>query len=709
MVGFLIFLVLSIMACVLVFVVPNGWVTHVSSMMGSLAAIALLYSAIASLFFRSWFLNLWRLRGWGQLVMGEPHLSAFFVMVTGLVFLPVSWYSPEYLRRLQHHYNLRYFAVIYHSLTIAIILTFLAQDVVSFLLVWEIMSISSYLAVNFEHLDERHTHEGYIMLGASEAGFLVILGGWLPLIAASHSIDFSAIQAASLHYLAPRLGWVVMLCSFFGFGVKAGLFPSMSWLPRAHPAAPAIFSALLSGVILNLGIYGIIEINGVLWPIHQPSQGLVIIAVGSVTALIGILYATTENHLKRMLAHSSIENMGLIAVALGAAFTFRAAHFPDLAWIAGIAALYQILNHSLYKSLLFLGAGAIDLGAGDLEMDHLGGLGRRMPWTALVMLAGVMAISALPPFNGFISEWLIIQSLLRSVVLKLPIYQVIFALSGVIVALTAGLAATAFIKLYGMVFLGRGRSHASQNAKEVGLGPKGAMGALAVICLILGVTPTYIVRALSPLAAKLGGGGTLRGLVPSFFSPQQLPLALSQAFKPLGAETGRHLLPGPGLVFLYQSPGPSSHVVFASSPSYLAIAMVAFLGLLYLMVKVLKRHRKVVHNEPWQGGVRQLPVDAHYTATGFSNPIVVTFRAILRPSQPAEQEKFLASHFHTAVRRDVRESYVMDRLVFYPASKAVVRISGVLARIHHGKINVYIVYAFVTLLVVVSLSLWVLP
>ncbi len=707
MVGFLIFMALSVLACILVFVVPNGWVTRVSSMLGSLAAIALIDSGLASLFFHGWFLNLWRLRGWGRLVVGEPHLAAFFLLVTGLVFLAVSWYSPEYLRRLQPRYNLRYFALIYHGLMIAIILTLLAQDVVSFLMAWEIMSVSSYLAVNFEHLDDRHTRAGYIMLGASEAGFLLTLGGWLPLIAASHSIDFSVIRAASSHYLASRLGWVVMLCSFFGFGVKAGLFPSMSWLPRAHPAAPANFSALLSGVILNLGIYGIIEVNGILWPIHHPTQGLLIIAVGSVTALIGILYASTENHLKRMLAHSSIENMGLITIALGATFTFRAAHLPDLAWVSSIAALYQILNHSLFKSLLFLGAGAIDVGTGELDMNHLGGLTRRMPWTAVVMLAGVMAISALPPFNGFISEWLIIQSLLRSVVLKPPMDQVVFALSGVIVALTAGLAATAFVKLYGMVFLGRGRSPASQNAQEVGRGPKGAMGFLAVLCLILGVMPTYLIRALSALATELGGGGTLRSLVPSFFSPRHLPLPLSQAFRPLGAEVGRHFLPGPGLVLLYQSPSPFSHVVFASSPSYLAMTLGIFLALLYLVVRVLNRHRKVAHHEPWQGGIKQLPVNAHYTATGFSNPIVVIFRAILRPYQPVEQEEILASHFHAAVRREVRESYVVDRLLFYPASAVVARVSEVLARIHHGKINVYIVYTFVTLLVAVSLALWV--
>lgn len=709
MIGFLVFLALSSATCILVFIVPLRWVTRFSGVMATGAALALLYSGMTSLFFRPWSMNLWRIRGWGRLTVGEPRLAAFFVLITGLVFLSVAWYSPEYLRRLQHRYNLRYFAVIYHGLMMAIVVTFLAQDVISFLLSWEIMSVASYLAVNFEHLDQRHTHAGYVMLGASEAGFLLTLGAWLPLISASHSIEFSTIQAASALHQSWHFGWVVMLCSFFGFGVKAGLFPSMSWLPRAHPAAPANFSALLSGVILNLGIYGIIEVNGVLWPIDRPSQGLVIVVVASATALIGILYASTENHLKRMLAHSSIENMGLITIAFGAAFTFRAAHLPELAWLADIAGLYQILNHSLYKSLLFLGAGAIDVGVGELEMDHLGGLARPMPFTALVMLAGVMAISALPPFNGFISEWLIIQSLLRNVVLQSTIDQVIFALSGVIVALTAGLAATAFIKLYGMVFLGRGRSRAPAHADEIGLWPKAAMGTLAFWCLFLGIVPTYVVHALAPLATILGGGGSLPDLVPAFFSPYRLPSALTHAFKPLGAEIGRGLFPGPGLVFLHQSAQPSAHVVFASSPSYLTMAMVLLLGLSYFSVRMFKRRHKAVRREPWQGGVRQWRPDAQYTATGFSNPIVVIFRAILRPHRPVEQEEMLASYFPAAIHREVRESYVVDRLAVYPASAMAENISKALARIHHGKINVYIVYAFGTLLIVTALSLWVLP
>jgi len=702
-----VFLSVSVLALVLIAVVPRNWVTHTSSTLQSLAALSLLWSGVQSLFGQPWALHLWRLSGWGQVVIGEGHLSAYFLIVTGLVLLPVALYSPCYLQRLERSYNMRIFAAIFHGLTMAIVLTYLARDVITFLIMWEIMSIASYLAVNFEHLHDSHTRAGYIMLGASEAGFLVALGAWLPLVVVSHSINFAIISGTASQHMSAIVGWTIMLCSFFGFGVKAGLFPSMSWLPRAHPAAPANFSAMLSAIILNLGIYGIVLINGALHPITRPAEGLLVVVIGSLTAIIGILYASTENHLKRMLAHSSIENMGLITIALGSMFAFRAAHMPNAAFIAGIAAFYQILNHSVYKTLLFLGAGAIDVGSGELEMDRLGGLAKKMPWTSGVMLVGAMSISALPPFNGFVSEWLIIQALLRSVEISNSFEQVIFALSGVIVALTAGLAVTAFLKLFGMVFLGRGRSDAADNAREIGVGPKWAMGLLAATCLILGVTPTYVVSALQPLVSSLGGNGDLSGLVPSFFNLQHLSASLAESFQPLGAETGRSFLPSPGLVFLHQSNTPSAHVVFASSPSYLAAFIAITLGIVYLVMRFVKRRRVRTYNRPWQGGVHDVPANANYTATGFSNPIVLVFRAVLRPEQPIEREEMSASNFHKAIRRETRESYVVDRLIFYPSNTAIEAIASLLAKLHHGKINMYMVYAFVTLMVVMILSLWV--
>ena len=705
MIALLFFFILSVVALMVVLTVPQRLVSPLSGALGIMASLALCLSSLTVFFSHFWLINLWTLSSWGLLRLGEDRLSSYFLLVASMVFLAVAWYSPGYLRHLGATYNLRHFAVVYHTLMMAVVLTLLAQDVLSFLIAWEVMSIISYFAVNFEDLNERNTRAGYIMLGASEAGFLIMLGAWLPLITAAHSIDFAIIAHTARYHLAPDAEWMIMLCSFFGFGVKAGLFPSMSWLPRAHPAAPANTSAILSGVILNLGLYGIILVNSVLLPVSFPAQGLLVLGIGSVTALLGILYASTENHLKRMLAHSSIENMGLITVALGAALTFQATHLPTLAFIAWVAALYQMLNHSIYKSLLFLNAGAVDLATGDLEMNHLGGLARVMPWTALLTLFGVMSIAALPPFSGFISEWLILQTLLRSVSLKSPVFQVMFALSGVIVALTAGLAATAFIKFYGMTFLGPRRSQTARQIREVDPSLRWAMATLAALSLALGLIPTYVVRFLSPLVATLGGHHHLAALVPAFFEPHTLPPSLVAAFKPLGAETGRRILPGPGLVIMHQSSATMApHVVFASAPFYLAITIILFLGILYGGMRVLLKKRTAIRSIPWQGGVSALPPTAHYTATGFSNPIRVIFRAILSPSHSLDQEILVENHFHVAVRRTPHDSYVIDRVLFYPVVTLAMGIAKLLARMHHGNINNYIFYAFVTLLLAMVLS-----
>lgn len=692
------FLAVTAAAVILVTVLARPFALRVSAALGTLQALALLTSALQVIVRGPWSMRLWHLAAWGTLRLGAAPFSAFFLLVSGLVFLAVSVYALGYFERYAELYDPRPFAVIYHLLVASVALVVVSRDVVSFLIAWEAMSVLSYLTVNFDHLNDRNTRAGYIMLGAGEVGFLLTILALLPLVLVSHSIDFALISATAPRALDPSARWPILLFSFFGFGVKAGLFPSMSWLPRAHPAAPANASAVLSGVILNLGIYGIILVNGVLLPLTSLAGGLVVLAVGALSALIGILYAATENHVKRMLAHSSIENMGLITVAMGTALTFRAAHLPTLAALAWIATLYHIVNHSTYKALLFLGAGAVDLSTEELDMDRLGGLGRRMPWTSLFMFAGTLAIAALPPFNGFVSEWLIIQSLLRSVVLKGFGVHVLFALSGVLVALTAGLAITAFVKFYGMTFLGVSRSPAAEGAREVPRSLRLAMGVLASCSLVLGLAPTYVVAGLSALIAPLAGRRGLGQLVPSFFTPQHLPRGLGAALRPLGAEIGSGLVPPPGLVFLHQSPSPAPHVVFAMAPSYFVLAVAGVLGLTYLSIRVLGRARRQVRRRPWQGGVEVAPVCMTYTATGLSNPIRVVFGAVLTPVKPVDREQVVATHFPASISREVRDAYVLDRYIFFPITGLATVAARVLARMHHGSVNAYVGYAFLALM-----------
>lgn len=640
---------------------------------------------------------LWPLAGWGMLRLTFTALGGFFLVVTALVFLAVHLFSPGYLARYGNRYDQRPLRAALALLLGSIALILLAGDIVTFLVAWEIMSLLTYVTVVFDHEAPDNPRAAYAMLGASELGFLMVLAAWLPLVLAAHSIGFSAMAAAGPGRLTIGVRWAVFLLSFLGFGVKAGLFPAMSWLPRAHPAAPANASAVLSGAILNLGLYGIILTNVQLLPPPGPAAGVIVLGIGVVTAFLGILYATTDTHIKRLLAHSSIENMGLVTIGIGAAMTFDAVRLPVLGLLAWIAALYQLLNHSVYKTLLFLGAGAIDQATGELNMDNLGGLGRRLKWTGLFLLAGTMGIAAIPPFNGFASEWLLLQSLLRSVAMSNPALEVAFALAGVVVALTAGLAATAFIRFYGMTFLGRHRADPVAHAQEVTPSQRTAMGILAALALLLGIAPTYVASGLARVAASLAQSHDVAAFVPTFFQPAALPPALASTFYPLGAGLGQHVLPAPGLVFMHPSTRLNAGVVFAMSPTYLAIAIAVALALAFALAKLVGRGR-VRRGRPWLGGAQTVDAGLTYTATGVARPIWVVFRAVLSPGQTVDREEVVAEHFRVSVRREDGTRYVVDRLIVDPAIRLARALAHLFAQMHRGSVNAYVGYAFVALL-----------
>lgn len=640
---------------------------------------------------------LWPLAGWGILRLTFTALGGFLLVVTALVFLAVHLFAPGYLARYGDRYDLRPLRATLALLLGSIALILLAGDVVTFLVAWELMSVLSYIAVVFDHEAPENPRAAYAMLGAGELGFLMVVAAWLPLVLAAHSIAFSTIAAAAPARLPTGVRWAVFGLSLVGFGVKAGLFPTMSWLPRAHPAAPAHASAVLSGAILNLGLYGIILTNVQLLPAPSPAAGAIVLGLGAATAFLGILYAATETHIKRLLAHSSIENMGLITIGIGAAMTFDRMGLPVLGLLAWIAALYQLLNHSVYKTLLFLGAGAIDQASGELNMDHLGGLGRRLRWTSAFLLAGTMAIAAIPPFNGFASEWLLLQSLLRSVAMANPALEVAFALAGATVALAAGLAATAFIRFYGMTFLGRHRSDHAARAREVTVSQRAAMGFLAALALMLGIVPTYVASGLAQVAGSLAQSRDVQAFIPTFFRPATLPPALASAFYPLGAALGQRVLPAPGVVFMHPSTRLHAGVVFAMSPTYLTVAIAVALALAFALAQLLGRGR-VRRGHSWMGGARTVDAGLTYTATGMARPIWVIFRAVLSPGQTVDREEVVAEHFRVSVRREDGARYVVDRLIVDPAIRGARTLAHLFARMHRGSVNAYVGYAFIALL-----------
>jgi hydrogenase-4 component B len=701
---FLTFFILCATGTGFAFLVPQRGLPILLAAVGSLAAlIILLGSAILLVSDAEFHAQLWPVLTLGTLTLATDRLSAFFLFVTGLVYLPVSLYSGAYLKKYLDHYSLRYFSVLYHALFASIVLVFIADDVISFLVAWELMSVASYLLVNYEFEHGESSPAGYVMLAMSEAGTIAAAISFILIAGAAGGLGFSALRSAA-PALTDSVRLAIFLLSFFGFAVKAGLVPVNSWLPLAHPVAPTNISALLSAVIVNLGIYGIVRVNLDLAPAIGVFPGLTVLVIGSLSALLGILYATIQGEMKRLLAHSTIENMGIITAGIGAAMIFVATGHQVVAAIGLIASLYHLANHSVYKALLFLGTGAVEAGAGSRDLDRLGGIIRTMPWTSAFFLIGVLSIAALPPFNGFVSEWLTLQTVLRSAELSSTPIKIVFAICGCLLALTAGLAVTCFVKVFAMGFLGMSRSPGAADATEANVGTRIPLAILAALCIILGVLPTYIIPVIDRAAAPLAHASATAALVPPFFvtnasQQDELPPAFLSEFHDLGAQVGRGILPGRGLVVLHRGT-KRNPVVFAMSTSYMGIALAIIIAAIFVVFHLLTRYRNLTHRAAWDGGLRDLTPEMSYTATGFSNPVRVIFDAVLRPAASEESTEAVAGHFRTAIRREYTEVHVIDRFVLQPPINIVRSLAMLARRMQVGHVNAYAAYVLIAILVV---------
>ena len=706
---FIAFYVVLAAGAVLMIVLPRRLVPTLMAVSGSAAAALLLAVGAFALSGQRVDLALWSLPGLGSLHIAIDSLSSLFLIVAALVFLPVSIFSAGYARRYAQSYSLAALGLQYLALFASIALLVSTDSVILFLLAWESMTIFCYLLVAFEHEREHARSAAYLFLVMAEIGTAAVTLTFIILSRAAPSLDFAGIRLNAAQ-LGAGARWAVFLLSFFGFGVKAGLVPLNTWLPRAHPAAPANVSAILSAVVLNMGVYGILRINADLLPPAAVLPGIIAMGIGVISALVGILYATTANDLKTMLAHSSIENMGIVATGFGAAFVFRASGFPALAAILMVAALYHMTNHSIYKSLLFMAAGSIDDSTGTRDLDRLGGLAKWMPLTSVFFLVGALSISAIPPFNGFVSEWLTFQGLLRAADLAGRAVKIAFVLAGVGLALTAALAITCFIKAVGMGFLGTPRTPAVRKAREQTVLTFFSLGIPAVLCLALGILPTYVLPILDQAAVPvISQVPATDQLVPPFFSGSsahgELPPGFVAEFHDIGAQTGQRILPGRGLVLMHRG-GSDEHVVFAMSPSYSILLLVILAGLTYVVVRIATRRRSVRRGVPWDGGLHRLLPEMTYTATGFSNPVRVIFRAVFRPRVATDVHETVATHFRSAIRREYDEVHLMSRILINPVRTATRWVSDLLARIHNGRINSYVGYMLLTLAVFILIA-WV--
>jgi hydrogenase-4 component B len=702
------FFVLCGLGIVLSAVLPEDSSPRVILWAGSVASLVACVAGAEGLVGSSSFsLSLWKIPELGTLSFAMDHLSGLFLLVSGVVFFATSIFSARYLEQYAQHFSLRWFSVSYHVLWIAVAVILLAADAVLFLIAWEAMSILAYLLVNFQKEGDESEEAGSRMLIMSEAGFLAVALAFLLVGKGVTGLDFTSLRAAGAG-LSDNFRWAVFLLSFFGFSVKAGLFPFNRWMRGVYAVAPANACALLSGVLLNLGIYGIVRVNSDLAPVRTAGPGLIVLAIGTISALVGILYANRENDLKTMLAESSAENMGIVVAAIGAGLVFLAEQAPVLAGIAFIAAFYHMMNHAVYKSLLFHSAGAVDSTVGTRDMDRLGGLIKLQPWIAGFFLVGVLSIAALPPFNGFVSEWLTLQTLLQSAALQSAGVKVVFALCGALLALTAGLAVTCFVKVYAMSFLGVSRSNGQEQKGRVHRSMRLAMGFLAALCLLLGILPTYVIPVLDQPVSSLVHTRASDALVPPFFTTSAthgpLPPAFVADFHDIGAQAGRSVLPGAGLVVLHRG-GPANPVVFAMSTSYTIIVLLLLLGSAFFLVRRwVARRTSTVRKPVWAGGLRPLLPELTYTATGFSNPVRVTFNAIFHPTEVEDSSETVAEHFRVAIRRLVQEVHVLDRVFLRPVQRRVLELAQRFASMHHGRLNAYVAYILATFVAVLLLA-----
>ena len=585
-------------------------------------------------------------------------LSSAFLFLLGAAAAGISLFAAGYFRRgagtppgllcLQYHVFLASMGFV-----------LLADDAYAFMVAWETMALSSYFLVTAQHGLVEIRRAGFIYLLIAHLGAIAILLSFGILQGGSWQFTFDAMRGA---HLTPPWAALAFLLALAGFGAKAGLVPLHVWLPEAHPAAPSPVSALMSGVMLKTAVYGVLRVSFDLLGEVAWWWGMVPLTLGLFTALFGVVFAAAQTDMKRLLAYSSIENIGVIFTAFGLALVFRGAGMLALAALALLALLYHCLNHACIKSLLFLGTGAVLHATGERNLGRLGGLIHRMPWVAGLTLVGALAMSGLPPLNGFVSEWLLLQAFLFAHEVPRPFINMLLPLGAALLVLAAALSAYVMVKFFGVTFLGRPREAALARAHDAGALERIGLVWLALGCFALGLLPTQVITALRPVVEQLGG---------------RMP----------------HGQTGPWWLLM---PVPGRQVSYAPVVFLLAILTVVIVTV--LAVRLFYHGRRRV-TAAWDCGFGGLTARMQDTAEGFGQPIrhiFTSFFAITRE---------LPSPFDVAPRYrvDVRDRFWQG--LYLPLAALVQRGADAVAWLQQGRVATYLLYSFGTLVVLLALVL----
>ena len=546
----------------------------------------------------------------------------------------------------------------------AMIAVVTVRNTLAFLIVWEIMSLVSYFLVVFDSEHERSVKAGTIYIVMTHAGTAFLVAAFLIMFQYAHSFDFSAIKEACRFMPGPTRN-IIFIFLLIGFGTKAGVVPLHLWLPFAHPQAPSHISSLMSGIMIKTAIYGMVRFIIFLLGVNAAWWGVLVLVLAIISCLVGVIYALMEHDLKRLLAYHSVENIGIILLGVGLAMFFLSKNMPYWAVFSLIAGLYHLVNHAIFKGLLFLCAGSVYQATGTRDMEKLGGLIKKMPWTAASFLMGAMAISALPPLNGFVSEWLTLQAFFMGALNLTGNSRFFLGLGAALLALTSGLAAACFVKAFGITFLAKPRTKLAEKAEEVSGSMKTGMAILAVLTVVFGLGAKTIINILAKVAGAALGVDT-----------GQMSFNLTN-FN-LAGQNGQIFPPG----------------------TLILTVLLALFGLLAFAAFYMYRRQKETIYQTWDCGYYKLSSRNEYTATAFSKPFRIIFGFFLQPYHKKDKAGESTYHIKT-VSYETHTTPVFRKYMYKPAIDWVFQSAKFMRRIQPGSIHLYLAYILLTIIALI--------
>lgn len=599
-------------------------------------------------------------------------LSAIFILAISVISFIASIYSLGYTKLYVNKRDTRFLGFNFNFFLLAMILVVTANNALVFMIVWELMTLVSFFLVIFEYENPSHRKAGFVYLFMSYicAVFISVAFFIMFSYVKTWTFDFDSFRYAG--DVMPAISKnIVFFLVLIGFGIKAGIFPLHLWLPLAHPAAPSNVSMVMSGVMIKTAIYGFIRFYFEFLTPCPPWWGIIILIIGAASAILGILYALMEKDIKTLLAYSSVENIGIILIGIGLSMIFKSYNLMALSSLAMVAGLYHVLNHAVFKSLLFGCAGNIYYSTHTKNIEQLGGLIKRLQITAPLFLVGALAISAIPPLNGFMSEWLIFQSLLNGFYIPSVIVKVLTAICGAIVALTGALVATCFVKAFGISFLAMPRSEHAQHAKEVPVIMYVSMGLLAGLCIFMGLFPVNIMMTIHHVSTELLG------------------INIAQAI------TSYDWMQTETLKTNFSEISPQSATVFGLMLLAITVGV---------MTLINPGFTKKLY-ETWTCGISPEPRFG-YTATAFSKPFRIIFSNLYRPRLEIKTTYSVPKYFVKSIIHVAEITPIFEKYFYAPLSRYVLSISNKVRWIHTGSIHIYLVYIFITLLISMLVIRW---